>query len=206
VILGVTGGIAAGKSTVVGEFRRLGAEVVSADQLSREAVEAGSPALERIVERFGPPVLHADGTLDREKMAHIIFGDASARRELEAIVHPVIEKLAQQKLAAARSRSRLVVYEAPLLFELAAQRRVDRVLVVTVEEKEQLRRLMARDGLSEEAARRRIAAQMPQAEKIARADFVIDNTGAQEAALARVRRLFEQLAGEADLCDSQPCR
>ena len=195
MILGVTGGIAAGKSTVVEEFRRLGAEVVSADQLSRDAVRPGSPALQKIVERFGREVLFENGERDRDKMARIVFNDPAARQELEKIVHPEIEKLARRELAAASRRAQLVVYEAPLLFERGAQRRVDRVLAVTVAQDEQLRRLMARDNLSGDAARNRIAAQMPQDRKAALADFVIDNTDAPEQTRAQVRSLYRQLTG-----------
>ena len=193
MILGVTGGIAAGKSSVTAFFRKLGAEVVSADDLAREVVGPGSPVLERIVEHFGPQVLRPDGGLDRQALGARIFGDSDARGDLNRIIHPAIAQLAQARLGEAAARSSVVVYEAPLLFEAGAEGRVDAVLVVTVSQSVQLRRLMERDGLSESEARVRIEAQMSQDEKVARADFVIDNSGEKQATEEAVRRLYAAL-------------
>lgn len=193
MILGVTGGIAAGKSSVTALFRELGAEVISADDLAREVVGPGSPVLERIVKHFGPQVLRPDGGLDRQALAARIFGDSDARGDLNRIIHPAIAQLAQARLGEAAARSSVVVYEAPLLFEAGAEGRVDAVLVVTVSQSVQLRRLMERDGLSENEARARIEAQMSQDEKVARADFVIDNSGEKQATEEAVRRLYAEL-------------
>jgi dephospho-CoA kinase len=194
LILGVTGGIASGKSTVVRLLGALGAVVVSADELAREAVRPGSPTLAQLAERFGPGILRSDGSLDRQRMATLVFADPAARAALNRITHPAIAALAEARLRElVRQQAPLIVYEAPLLFEAGADKRVDAVLVVRIDERLQLERLMVRDSLDEAQARSRIAAQMPQAEKAARADYVIDNSGLPEETAARVRELFDRL-------------
>jgi len=194
MILGITGGIASGKSLATAYFAELGAAVVSADELARDIVNPGSPTLQALVERFGAGIL-AGGVLDREALAAIVFADPASRADLERITHPAIGRLAEERLAALRRNDvPLVVYEAPLLFEAGAEGRVDRVLAVTVAPEIQLARLMARSGLEREAAAARIAAQMPQAEKAARADYVIDNSGTAEALRDAVRALYLRLA------------
>jgi dephospho-CoA kinase len=194
LILGVTGGIASGKSLVTEIFRSLGALVVSADELAREAVLPGSETLDRLVGQFGRDILQADGSLDRKMLAERVFTNAGAREALNRITHPAIAALAEKRLQELSEQAgRLVVYEAPLLFEAGAEKRVDAVLVVRVDEPLQIERLMQRDGLTEGQARARIAAQMPQAEKVARADYVIDNSGSPEATSEQVRKIFRQL-------------
>jgi dephospho-CoA kinase len=194
MILGITGGIASGKTTVSRLFAALGASLVNADQLAREAVRPGSPALQELIDIFGCGILQADGTLNRPALAQMVFADSAARAAVNRITHPAIARLAEQALREKVQKGAwLVVYEAPLLFEVGAEQRVDAVLVVTAEEGVQIRRLMERDGLSEEAARARLAAQMPQAEKVARADFVIDNSGAAEETEQAVKALFALL-------------
>lgn len=194
MVLGITGGIACGKSTVTALFGKLGAVVVSADQLAREAVVPGSATLQALTERFGRSILLPDGTLDRAALAARVFSDPQARADLNRITHPAIAALAEERLATLRDRRpSLVVYEAPLLFEAGAERRVDAVLVVSAGEEQQMARLMARDGLSEGEARARIAAQLPLAEKVRRVDFVIDNSGPEEATARQVRELFTRL-------------
>lgn len=193
MILGVTGGIATGKSSVVRMFQELGAIVVSADALAREVVVPGAPALRKLVERFGKTVLLADGSLNRKALAEIIFSDPRARDDLNRIMHPAIALLAETRLRELSRERRLIVYEAPLLYEAGAEGRVDRVLVVTADEPTQTRRLMERDEIGEAAARNRIAAQMPLAEKIRRADYVIDNSGPLPQTEGQVRDLFRRL-------------
>ncbi|MEJ2698132.1 MAG: dephospho-CoA kinase [Desulfuromonadales bacterium] len=194
MILGLTGSIASGKSTVAEIFRDLGAAVVSADQLAREAVRPGTETLARLAGCFGPQILQADGTLNRKALADIVFADPGAREKLNRITHPAVAVLAEQRLGElARRGERLIVYEAPLLFEAGADKRVDAVLVVRIEEGLQLERLRARDGLGEGAARVRVCAQMSQEEKLARADYVIDNSGSLEETAAQVRELFKRL-------------
>jgi len=194
MILGVTGGIASGKSTVTEIFRSLGAAVVSADELAREAVRPGSEALRKLVERFGRQILLADGTLDRKALAARIFADPRQREDLNRITHPAVAALAEERLGALAARGEgLIVYEAPLLFEAGAERRVDAVLVVRIDPLLQLSRLREREGIGEDEARARIAAQMPQEEKVARADYVIDNSGSADETEAQVRELFRRL-------------
>ncbi|GAB4181681.1 MAG: dephospho-CoA kinase [Geothermobacteraceae bacterium] len=193
MVLGITGNIASGKSRVAARFGELGAVVVSADQLAREAVEPGTPALAAIVRRFGEAVLQDDGSLDRQKLGGLVFADAEARRKLEMITHPAIARLAEERLRQLRGTKKLVVYEAPLLFEAGAEGRVDRVLVVTADEEVRLARLMARDGLDRRAALQRIRAQLPQEQKAARADYVIDNSGDWQECCRQVDALWTEL-------------
>lgn len=194
MIIGVTGGIASGKSTVTKIFRSLGAAVVSADELAREAVRPGSETLRKLVERFGRQILLEDGTLDRKALAARIFADPRQREDLNRITHPAVAALSMERLEQLAARGeRLIVYEAPLLFEAGAERRVDAVLVVRIDPDLQLQRLMARDGIGEVEARARISSQMPQEEKVARADYMIDNSGFPEQTEAQVRDLFHRL-------------
>ncbi len=195
MILGITGGIASGKTLVTRIFRQLGAAVVSADELAREVVAPGSPTLARLVARFGAGILLPGGGLDRTALAELVFSDPAARGELNAITHPAIAALAVARLADLRTQNwPLIVYEAPLLYEAGAEGRVDAVLVVTVPADRQLQRLMVRDGLTQSAALERIAAQMPQAEKAARADYLIANDGTPDDLEAAVRALFQRLS------------
>lgn len=194
LILGLTGGIASGKSSVAAMFAELGAVVVSADQLAREAVVPGSPALRALAAAFGPGILDAAGELDRGALAQLVFADPVARERLNAITHPAIAGLAEARLQELRARNvPLVIYEAPLLFEAGAERRVDRVLVVTVDPDIQRERLVARDRLGTAEAQARMAAQWPQAEKVIRADYVIDNSGSVEQTRLRVAELHQWL-------------
>ncbi|TLM68181.1 MAG: dephospho-CoA kinase [Deltaproteobacteria bacterium] len=194
LILGLTGGIAAGKSSVATMFAAFGAVVVSADQLAREAVAAGTPALQALVATFGDGIVDGAGELDRAALAALVFADASARERLNAITHPAIARLAEARLDALRARRvPLVVYEAPLLFEAGAERRVDRVLAVVVDPQIQRLRLAERDRLPPQAIDARIAAQWPQSAKVARADYVIDNSGPLEETRRQVAVLYHLL-------------
>lgn len=194
-ILGLTGGIASGKSLVAEAFRSLGALVLSADELAREVVRPESETLSRLVDQFGREILQADGSLDRKVLAERVFADARAREALNRITHPAIAALAEKRLQElAQQGAPLVVYEAPLLFEAGAEKRVDAVLTVRIDERLQCERLMRRDSLSEAQARARIAAQIPQAEKVSRSDYVLENSGSPEATVEQVRQLFHKLA------------
>ena len=195
MILGVTGNIASGKSTVSKELAHRGALVLDADQLAREVVVVGSPVLRKLVEIFGSEILRKNGCLDRDRLGRMVFADSGAREKLNRIIHPAIAKLSIERLKELKRRVvvPLVVYEAPLLFEVGAETRVDKVLVVKIDPEEQLKRLMARDGLDEVAAQQRIAAQMPQQQKLERADFVINNSGSVAETLKQVDALWPQL-------------
>ena len=196
LILGITGNIASGKSLVVELLSRKGAAVLSADLLARELVAPGSPVLDQLVDLFGVEILAGDGELDREALGGLVFADDKARQRLNRLMHPAIAALSEGRLASlVAGEAPLVVYEAPLLFEVGAEKRVDRVLVVTVELELQLQRLLKRDGLDEIAARRRIDAQMPQQEKVMRADYLIDNSGSLSDLEAEVDMLWLELVG-----------
>jgi dephospho-CoA kinase len=193
VILGVTGNIASGKSSVCRQLARRGALVVDADQLAREVVAPGSPVLEQLVAAFGEDILKADGSLDRQCLGNLVFSDPSARDRLNTIIHPAIAALSVKRLQELRANAPLIVYEAPLLFEAGAETRVDKVLVVTIDPGVQLTRLMKRDGLDQQSAQQRINAQMAQEQKIARADYIIDNSASKEETMAQVERLWPLL-------------
>lgn len=197
-IIGLTGGIASGKSTVASLFEKLGAPVVDADQLAREVVQPGGEALEKIAEAFGRGVLNPDGTLNRAALGEIVFADPEARRTLEGITHPAIKKLAQEKLARLKEAGvETAFYVAPLLIEAGAVSRVNEVWVVYLDRETQVARLMARDGLSREAALARIASQMPMEEKKRHARVVIDNRGTLEDLEAQVKTVWrEEALGE----------
>jgi dephospho-CoA kinase len=177
-VIGLTGGIASGKSTVAALIKAHGIPVIDADQLAREAVLPGSPGLQQIVTVFGREVVHNDGTLDRAVLAEKIFADPAARKTLESIVHPAIKQLARQCLEAFRREGVPVVfYMAPLLIEAGAVDRVDEIWVVYLDREVQLERMQQRDSLSREDAEKRLAAQMPMDEKKAYGRIVIDNSG-----------------------------
>jgi len=189
-IVGLTGGIASGKSTVAEMLDDLGVRVIDADVLAREVVEPGEPALDEIRETFGDEVIAEDGTLDREALGDIIFEDDEARAELEAITHSRIARRMQQRALEAREAGApWVVYDAALIVENDLHEAFDALIVVAASPDTQRRRLMERDGIGADEARSRIEAQMPLEQKVAVADYVIDNDGT----LAETRRRVEQL-------------
>jgi dephospho-CoA kinase len=192
--VGLTGGIAAGKSAVAALFRQLGVSVVDADAVAREVVERGSEGLAEVVDAFGPGVLAEDGSLDRKKLGAIVFEAPELRRKLEAITHPRIGARSMQLMAAVAARGeRLAIYEAALLVENGSYRMMQALVVVAASEESQIARVMARDGLDEAAARARIAAQLPVEKKIAVADFVIWNDGTREELEVKVREVHSAL-------------
>lgn len=182
MLIGLTGGIASGKSTASGFLRELGVEVIDADRLARLVVAPGGPALEEIREAFGPSVLLPDGSLDRPALAARVFGDEAALSRLNRIVHPRVEEEAVREIARIRSRKpgAVIVYDVPLLYEGGMAERFDRVVVIYVPRQVQVRRLRERDRLTEEQALARLASQMDIEEKARRADFVVDNRGSRE--------------------------
>jgi len=194
LILGVTGNIASGKSTVAKELARRGAAVLDADQLAREVVESGSAVLKKLVKLFGNEILQQDGNLDRDRLGQMVFADVKVRAMLNQIIHPEIAKKSVDRLSRLQSDPDLplIVYEASLLFEVGAESRVDKVLVVKIDPEQQLQRLISRDRLSREGARQRIAAQMPQQQKVERADYVIDNSGSAAATRQQIDALWPQ--------------
>ena len=196
-VIGLTGGIATGKSSVARMFEERGAVVIDADQLSREAVMPGTYGLARIVATFGDNLLLADGTLDRASLRKIVFSDRVKRRQLEQILHPEIKKLAEERIAAASADNKeLVFYMAPLLIEAGATERVDEIWVVTVQPAVQLERLMARDGINVEQAQAIIRSQMPLADKELYGRIVIDNSGTLEQTRQIVDAIWKQETGK----------
>jgi dephospho-CoA kinase len=174
--IGLTGGIASGKSTVAQRFTELGIAVIDADVAARAVVEPGTPGLARVVERFGSGILDAEGALDRRALRRLIFDDPSARRDLEAILHPLIR--ADMERSAEAAAGPYIVMAIPLLVEGGGSaNRVDRVLVVDVDESLQLQRVMARDGSSPEQARAILASQASRSARLAAADDVLPNSG-----------------------------
>jgi dephospho-CoA kinase len=198
LLVGLTGGIASGKSTVSRQLAELGCQVIDADVLAREVVAPGEPALAAIVDAFGPEVLQPDGTLDRARVAAAIFADPAMRKRLEAITHPAIRARRQAKLdeLTARGFDGIVVQDAALLIEVGGHLDMDRLVVVYAGPVEQRERLMRRDGLHADEAKRRIASQMPLAEKAALAHYVIDNSDSPEETAAQVRAVHAALLAE----------
>jgi dephospho-CoA kinase len=195
VIVGLTGGIASGKSTVTGMLRARGVEVIDADKIAREVVEPGTDGLAEVVATFGAQVLAADGTLDRAKLGARVFGDAAARAQLNSILHPRIGMLMWQRAEEASAAGHSwVVYDAALLVENKIHLMLDSLIVVSATPEVQLERVMARDGLSREDASARIASQLPLADKVAAADYVIHNDGALEQTEAQVEAMYEAIA------------
>jgi dephospho-CoA kinase len=188
--VGLTGGIAAGKSIVARQLADLGAVIIDSDQLAREVVEPGTAGLAAIRRRFGDDILLPDGGLDRAKMAQIVFADPKARADLNAIVHPLVRAEAT-RLATLAPSDAVVVQVIPLLVETGQQDNFDRIVVVDLPEQTQLDRLMQRDHLTEEQARARIAAQASRAERLAIADDVIDNSGTPVQTAHQARELWD---------------
>lgn len=189
-IIGLTGGIASGKSSIARFFEERGVPVIDADHLARVAVMPGSPILERISAIFGKGVLLSDGSLDRKQLGALVFASADKRHQLEMILHPEIRHLAEDCIArAVVDGHRLLVYMAPLLIEAGATDRVDEIWVVSVRPEIQLERLMLRDGISRAEALSMIASQMPLSEKERYGNVVIDNSGTQQ----ETRRILEDI-------------
>ena len=199
-IIGLTGGIACGKSTVSRVLRALGAAIIDADALAHELSQPNAPIFNAYVERFGREIVTAGGTLDRATIAARVFSDPAVRAEVDAVTHPLIRTAAEERLCAARAaEKRAAVLDVPLLFEAGWDTLADEVWVVALPAEEQIARLLARDKtMSEGEARARISAQMPLAEKCARADIVIDNSGTVE----ETRECIEQLWRERIIGDS----
>lgn len=173
--VGLTGGIASGKTAVANRFAELGIPVIDADQLARAVVAPGQPALQNIVDAFGPAVLDAEGQLDRRRMRERVFSSESERKALEAILHPAIR--AEQERLAATLGGPYQIHMAPLLVETQSSDRYDRVLVVDCPIETQLQRLLTRDGVNLELAKRMLATQASREQRLSAADDVIENTG-----------------------------
>ena len=198
LLVGLTGSIATGKSTVSRMFAHLGARVIDADLLAREVVMPGQAAYARIVEEFGPQVIQEDGSLDRKALGALVFGDSVKRKRLEEITHPAIG-LRQQRMLSVLDEEAfegVVIWDAALLFEGGGAGKMDRVVVVYADPETERRRLVERDGLSDTDARARIDSQIPVAEKAKLADHVIDNSGARDLTERQVRTIYGALLAD----------
>lgn len=199
LLVGLTGGLATGKSTAARLFRRCGAVVLDADRLARQALAPGRPAWRELRRAFGRRVLAPDGTVDRAALARLVFADPASLRRLNAIVHPRVarEQARLTREAAARDPSAVVVYDVPLLFEAGLDRKVDAIVVVTADRRSQLARLLERNGFGRAEALRRIRAQMPLARKAARADHLLDGTKPLSELRRDVLALYRRFRGQA---------
>lgn len=194
--IGLTGGIAAGKSTASQRFAELGAVVIDADLLAREAVAAGSPGLARVAEEFGPEVLTEDGSLDRQALGAVVFGDDDARERLNGIVHPEVRRLsAEREQRAIDAEERVIVQDIPLLIEVGRAQDFDLLVVVHTPAAVRRQRLIEGRGMSEEDADRRIAAQASDEERVAVADVLLDGAGGVDELRAQVDELWQQRVG-----------
>lgn len=195
MVVGLTGGIATGKSTVARLFVECGAHLVDADILAREAVVPGRPAYDQIVAAFGHDMRRAEGTLDRERLGKVVFEDPTKLALLNAIVHPhvVHEQERLCRIIARKDPKAIIVYDAALLIETGAHRHTSKIIVVTADEETQLQRLRSRNGLSEDEARKRIHAQMPLADKVKLAHYVLDGTLPIDQLRQDVKRIYEEV-------------
>jgi dephospho-CoA kinase len=199
VIVGLTGGIASGKSTVSRMLVERGAALVDCDVLAHAALERGQAAYHEVVAAFGRELLLPNGEIDRSRLGGIVFSDADARRRLEEIVHPAVLRMARQQIDAHQADGRpVIILDAPLLIEAGLLEWVDKVIVVFVDEKVEMERLMARNRLESDEARRRIASQMPLSAKVKLADYIIDNGGGLDATRAQVDRVWEDILNHAE--------
>lgn len=195
ILIGLTGGVATGKSTVAKMFKKCGAIVIDADELAREVVRPGQPAWRDIMRRFGKSVLNSDRTINRQALGQIVFHDGTELRKLERIIHPRVA-LKQARLTRQASKTNphvVVIYDVPLLFEAGIDKRVNKTVVVTSDRETQIRRLKKRNGFTRAEALRRIRSQMPLTMKRLRADYVLDGTKSRKSLSRDVRKLFEDL-------------
>ena len=191
--IALTGGIATGKSYVANKLREAGVPMVDADVLAREVVEPGTPGLAAVRRRFGPDAVRRDGTMDRVRIAQIVFKDKRARLDLEAIVHPAVQKAVNDFFDSLPKRTPYAVADIPLLFETAREKQFDAVIVVACPREMQLQRVMERNRLSKEDAERRLAAQLPIEKKLEKATYVIRTDGTFEDSNAQIAALLDTL-------------
>ena len=195
ILVGLTGGVATGKSTVAMMFKQCGAVVIDADELAHDVVKPGKPAWREIVELFGKTVLNQDRSLNRQALGSIVFRNPIKRRQLECIIHPRVarEQVRLTKAIARKDPKAVVIYEVPLLFEAGVDKRVDKIIVVTADRETQIARLKKRNGLSRAEAIRRVKSQMPLAKKIERADHILSGILPRPSLRRHVGQLLKHL-------------
>lgn len=193
MILGLTGGIATGKSLVSDYFKSKGYPVIDADQVSRQVVEAGSLGLSQVADHFGSHILFENGELDRKKLGQLIFSDSEKRKELNAIMHPLIRSEVLKQLNQLKKEGYdLIVLDLPLLFESSYEDQVDQVMVIHINKDLQLKRLMKRNDLSQREALQRIHSQMPLEEKMKKSQVLIDNSGTKKETFQQINTWLEK--------------
>jgi len=195
ILVGLTGGIGSGKSLVAQIFKRLGACLIDADELAHQAIAPGTYAYQAIRDTFGPEILKDDQTVDRQRLGEIVFEDAEKRQWLNSIVHPkvFIEQERLTKEITEKDPKAVIIFDVALLIETRAHELMDKVILVTVDRRTQIKRLMERDGLSREEARKRIASQAPTSQKKRYADYLIDGTRPLEVVEREVEKIYEEL-------------
>jgi len=193
--VGLTGGIASGKSTVAQIFASLGAKVLDADEVAREVLLPGQPAWTRLRQAFGKEFFHADGKVKRKLLRKLVFADPEKRSQLNGIVHPEVmrEINRRSEVLSSSAQTEVLLVDVPLLLELGVANRFDKIVVVYVGESIQIHRLLQRDGISEEEAAQTLKIQMALNKKVEQADYVIDNSGPLEETLAQVKRVWQEL-------------
>ncbi len=198
LIIGLTGGIASGKSLVARTFKDLGAHVIDADHIVHDLLEPGQQSWQEVVDHFGHDLLTEDNSIDRRKLGQIIFSDAQERQWLNSLLHPRVFDVytAQVKNLCCRQQNSIVIFDAALLIETGYDRHMDRLVVVYAEREQQIERLISRDKFTREQALARISSQMPLAEKREKADFVISNTGTRQETERQTREVFETIQRE----------
>jgi dephospho-CoA kinase len=203
ILVGLTGGIASGKSLVAKLLKDYGAYVIDADEIAHEAIQPGTPACQEIRQQFGEGILKEDGTIDRSRLGQLVFSDPARRAVLEGIVHPRVFAVeeARRREIAQRDPQAVIIFEAPLLVETRAHELMDRVIVVYADRKTQLRRLKERDCLDPEEAKRRISAQLPLSDKKQYADYVIDGMASPQEVARQTETIYRELKALA--CDQK---
>ena len=197
MIVGLTGGIVGGKSTVASMFRDLGAKIIDADGLGHSVILPYKPAWKKIVKLFGEDILRNDLTIDREKLGKIVFADQALLKKLNEITHPEIIKLIKKEINMARNKThnqeKILVIDAALIYEAKIDRLMDKIIVVYIDEDEQIKRLIKRNNLSKDEASQRVKSQIPMKEKIKMADYVIDNSNSLDTTREQVKKIWKNL-------------
>lgn len=195
ILVGLTGGIASGKSLVSKLLNELGAYIIDADEIAREVIQPGEPAYQEILPQFGEEILNEDGTIDRSKLGRLVFSDPVKRTLLEGIVHPRVFAIeeARRRQIAQQDREAVIIFDAPLLIETRAYELMDKVIVVYANPRTQLKRLMERDHLEYDEAKRRIAAQLPIGDKRQHADYIINSGDPPEEVAKQTEAIYQEL-------------
>ncbi|OIP74482.1 dephospho-CoA kinase [Candidatus Infernicultor aquiphilus] len=202
LIIGLTGGIVSGKSTVARMFKDLGAKIVDADKLGHQVILPPGAAWKRIIKIFGKDILQKDQTINREKLGKIVFANQNLLKKLNKITHPEIIKLIKKEISLAKNNSKeekkILIIDAALIYETKIDRLMDKIIVVYLDEEKQLKRLKKRNNLAEKEALQKIKSQIPLKEKIERADYVIDNDDTLDKTRKQVEKIWEELMSLAD--------